>query len=284
MSVGGACEQEMNTIAEKIYRMIRERSLGTELSSLKQRGVKRVSVFKSNQLGDLVAMAVEQVLDEFGVKLSRGELEGLSAEGRAAFLKVLEERDAYKSVVEKLQQEQETLRLHKDVLLGQIEREGSLLEDEREFWKGEPLTDDPEAFRDRIRGVLDRSLQRQIDRLGPDPDPRVVKFICDLVEGIGKDLDSASMEAMRELRERYRSEGERRIRTLERRIEKLRDSLRRAEDALVRLDEEGVPDDGIASIYKTVQGLSPAEQNYDQKKKMLEEIFQLNVKIREEIG
>jgi len=284
MIMSGRSGAEMNTIAEKIYRMIRERSLGTELSSLKQRGVKRVSVFRSNQLGDLVALAVEQVLDEYGVKLSRGELEGLSSEGRAAFLKVLEERDQYKAVVEKLQREQETLQLHKEVLLGQIEREGTLLEHEREFWQSEAFGDDPDGFGARVRAVLEKTLDKRLQALGPDPDPRIVKFICDLVEGIGRDLEGASAGAIDDLRSRYHREGEKRIHTLERRIAKLRDALGRAENALSRLEEEGVPEEGVASIYRTVQGLSSAERNFDQKKKMLEEIFQLNVKIREQIG
>jgi len=274
----------MNTIAEKIYRLIRERSLGTDLSSLKQRGVRRVSVFKSNQLGDLVAMAVDQVLTDYGVKLSEGDLESLSEDGRKAFLNLLEERDSYKELVERFQKEQETLQIHRDVLERQIEREDSFLEDERGFWKEVPVGEGAEAVHARLREVLAHWLESLQGKLGPSYDPAAVKLIARMVESLGADLDEVFADTVGEIQQRYEEEGQRRIRTLERRVEKMRESLARAEDALARAEVAGPSEEGIASVYRGVQGISSGDKDYEQKRKMLQEIFQINKSIKEQIG
>ena len=274
----------MNTIAEKIYRLIRERSLGTDLTSLKQRGVKRVSVFKSNQLGSLVALAVEQVLREYGVKLSQGDLDNLSEEGRRAFISLLKERDSYKELCENFEQQQEKLEMHRDVLKGQIEREGTMLESERGFWEEMPVGAGSEAYRVRLEEVLDRNLEGRIEMLGASPDARLVKFLEEMVEGLHQELDTLFSAAVTEMRSEYAAEGQKRIETLERRVQKMRESLDRAEDALRRAEAAGPTEDGIASIYKTVQGLTPDDEAFSQKKGMLEEIFQLNKNIKDQIG
>ncbi len=273
----------MNSIAEKIYRLIRERSLGTDLSSLKQRGVKRVSVFKSNQLGDLVAMAVEQVLRDYGIKLSQGDMEGLSEEGRQAFLNMMKERDAYKEIAEDLQKEQQSLEIHRDVLESQIEREGSFLEDERGFWTEIPIGEDELGYRDRLQQVLRHTLDKRVSTLGPDADDRLVKFLEEMVEGLGRDLDDVFGTTLEEIRARYAEEGERRIETLERRVQKMRESLASAEDALSRAEASGPEETGVASIYRSAQGLRTDDGAYEKKKSMLEEIFRLNKDIKEQI-
>ena len=273
----------MNSIAEKIYRLIRERSLGTDLSSLKQRGVKRVSVFKSNQLGDLVAMAVEQVLRDYGIKLSQGDMEGLSEEGRQAFLNMMKERDAYKEIAEDLQKEQQSLEIHRDVLESQIEREGSFLEDERGFWTEIPIGEDELGYRDRLQQVLRHTLDKRVSTLGPDADDRLVKFLEEMVEGLHRDLAGLFTDTFGELRDKYADEGERRVDNLERRLTKMRESLDKAESALEKAQSQATVDDGVASVYKDVQGLDPDDGRFGQKKAMLEEIFQINKSIKEQI-
>ena len=269
----------MNNIAEKIW----ERSLGTDLSSLKQRGVKRVSVFKSNQLGDLVAQAVEAVLVEYGIRLSQGDLDSLSEDGRTAFLRLLKERDAYKDLCERVEEQQQTLEIHREVLERQIEREGEALEEERGFWKEIPLGEGDEAFRPRLSELMDRTLESRVAALGASPDPRLVKFLEEMVEGLHRDLAGLFTDTFGELRDKYADEGERRVDNLERRLTKMRESLDKAESALEKAQSQATVDDGVASVYKDVQGLDPDDGRFGQKKAMLEEIFQINKSIKEQI-
>ena len=274
----------MNSIAEKIYRLIRERSLGTDISSLKQRGVKRVSVFKANQLGSLVGMAVEQVLRDYGIKLSQGDLDSLSEEGRQAFMNLLQERDSYKDICQNLEKEQDTLALQRDMLKGQIRREDTLIETEKGFWQEIPLGEDAHGYQDRLREVLDRTLETRIEALGQSPDARLVKFLEQMVEGLLRELDELFSTSLDEIQQRYVDEGQKRINTLERRVQKMRESLDSAEEALERAQSQAVADDGVASIYRNVQGLRTDDEAYGQKKNMLEEIFQLNKNIKDQIS
>ena len=72
-------------------------------------------------------------------------------------------------------------------------------------------------------------------------------------------------------------ENEEDIQNYERRISKLMESLSRTEEALSRLAKMKEGDPGIASIYRTVQGLAQNVEGFAKKRALLEEIFQANV-------
>jgi diguanylate cyclase (GGDEF)-like protein len=67
---------------------------------------------------------------------------------------------------------------------------------------------------------------------------------------------------------------------LERRIAKLIQELGLTADELRRVAELKSVDAGVASIYKTVQGLKGAEANAERKREMMKEIFQANVALK----
>lgn len=76
----------------------------------------------------------------------------------------------------------------------------------------------------------------------------------------------------------------RRIDRLERLLRKMRGELARAEDALVRARLHGGTDPGVASWHREVQGLSPLAPDYEQKRFLLNAIFEANVAMRASIG
>jgi hypothetical protein len=63
---------------------------------------------------------------------------------------------------------------------------------------------------------------------------------------------------------------------LERRIAKLMRALELAEDEISRLRSEVGTDSGIASIYRTVQGLQPDEPLLDAKRALMRELYRAN--------
>lgn len=67
---------------------------------------------------------------------------------------------------------------------------------------------------------------------------------------------------------------------LERRIAKLTQELGLTADELRRVAELKSVDGGVASIFKTVQGLKGSEANADRKREMMKEIFQANVALK----
>ena len=79
-------------------------------------------------------------------------------------------------------------------------------------------------------------------------------------------------------------ESQRQIEMLERRVQKLTESLGLTEAELERVASMKNIDLGLASIYRTVQGLRGTEQNAEQKKEMLKNIFESNVALRAELA
>jgi Mg2+ and Co2+ transporter CorA len=71
-----------------------------------------------------------------------------------------------------------------------------------------------------------------------------------------------------------------RIDLLERRLAKLRASLRGMEGALAELARRANEDHGVASIYRTVQGLDPHADNREQRLALLASIFEENLALQ----
>lgn len=70
------------------------------------------------------------------------------------------------------------------------------------------------------------------------------------------------------------------VEKLERRLSKMSGSLEATEGALRRSLVDGVPDSGIASIYRTVQGLTDVENDAELRKEMMSKIFEANIELR----
>jgi diguanylate cyclase (GGDEF)-like protein len=80
-----------------------------------------------------------------------------------------------------------------------------------------------------------------------------------------------------------KSEHQRQIAMLERRIAKLSEALGMTEAELQRVLQQGTLDPGVASIYKTVQGLSAQDVHAELKKALMSKIFEANVELRRQI-
>jgi hypothetical protein len=76
----------------------------------------------------------------------------------------------------------------------------------------------------------------------------------------------------------------REVELLQRRIAKLQRMLDKAEETLRRLASMSPDDPGIASIYRTVQGLSPEDRAFAFKQKLMKKIFQANLELKQELS
>ncbi len=74
-------------------------------------------------------------------------------------------------------------------------------------------------------------------------------------------------------------DAKREIELLETRVAKLKQLLDATEEELSRLVQEKSADPGIASIYRTVQGIAPGERNYEKKRELLTVIYRANVEL-----
>ena|SRR5688572_422824 len=93
-----------------------------------------------------------------------------------------------------------------------------------------------------------------------------------LQQGLGESRPRGS-------REEIRAE----MRVLEERIAQLKRLLDANEEDLARMIREKSVDPGVASIYRTVQGLDPSEANFKKKKELLAVIYRANVELLKEL-
>jgi Mrp family chromosome partitioning ATPase len=77
---------------------------------------------------------------------------------------------------------------------------------------------------------------------------------------------------------------QRQIELLERRIAKLTRYLAKAEENLERMAAQRFEDPGVASIYRTAQGMSPEERALAFKQKLMQRIFQANLELRQKLA
>jgi len=79
-------------------------------------------------------------------------------------------------------------------------------------------------------------------------------------------------------------ESHKQIDQLERRVQKLTQNLGTTEQELRRVAAMKNIDLGVASIYRAVQGLESEDDLYEQKKEMLKDLFEANVKLQEQLA
>ncbi|MEX1025062.1 MAG: GGDEF domain-containing protein [Planctomycetota bacterium] len=73
------------------------------------------------------------------------------------------------------------------------------------------------------------------------------------------------------------------VELLERRVAKLKEALTAAEAEIGRVAALKAMDPGLASVYRSVQGLDEGAQDVSRKREMLAVLFEANVKLRDEI-
>lgn len=95
-------------------------------------------------------------------------------------------------------------------------------------------------------------------------------------EEVGALKESSALRAL--------AESQSQIDNLERRVAKLTQSLDVTEKELKRVASMKNVDTGVASIYRSVQGISDEDDNAEQKKEMLQDLFDANIAFREELA
>ena len=71
---------------------------------------------------------------------------------------------------------------------------------------------------------------------------------------------------------------------LERRLSKLSDTLETTEGELLQAARRGNADSGVASVYRTVQGLSDVEDDSELKQEMMVKIFEANLELKTQVS
>ena len=111
---------------------------------------------------------------------------------------------------------------------------------------------------------------------GPTPEEIAAATERALVEErkrLRVEFEQTAVRDIRALEAARASEHQAEIQRLERRIEKMAKELEEAEGRIVRLSKMKVGDAGVASIYRTVQGLDEEDSQRELKRELLETVF-----------
>ncbi|HHI67777.1 MAG TPA: hypothetical protein ENJ97_00465 [Planctomycetes bacterium] len=255
-------------LKQSLKEALRRFSFRTTPDDLKRRGVENVHVVGLDRIVGLVEEAVRRTLAR-SFHLGNQGAGTLAAGAKEEFLKLLERtrdlekaRDEAERMRKELEAQVDTLRLRLKETEASLHKERQRI---KETVEAQALLEEAklaEAIRTLFRtweGREDLALLRE----------EVVGLVsAHVVQEKNKAL-AAAMEERDEEAQRLR-----------RRVAKLASSLEKAEEALRNYARNGQIDEGISSVFRTIQGLSPVDPEYKRKKEVLKDIFLSNLKLQ----
>jgi diguanylate cyclase (GGDEF)-like protein len=130
---------------------------------------------------------------------------------------------------------------------------------------------DDRALARQLAGLLDEKMQTFFQSMGESmPD----------FGGRDREVLALAVEKMEAAHHQMREEHAHQVKMLQRRLSKVTDSLTETEGIIRRGLSQKELDSGVASIYRTVQGLSDVENDQELKKEMMSKIFEANLELR----
>ena len=256
-------------LARNVYELLRGASRTQSLERLKKEGHRNVPVLRFSDVEALISAAVDDTLSTLALQLSESTVTGLTDEARARFLALVRERDELRATLKSLEEQQFRLSAHQETVRAEIQRAETELEDSR---AAPTAAGDAElaALRERLAGRLSALFSAETGT-----DPEVAARALALV-------DEAVDEARLLMADRARRDQSAHVEQLQRRIARLRRKLEESELLLARA-RSARPADALPD-FDAGQALAPGDQGYEQKRALLEEIFNLNVELKRMIA
>lgn len=130
-----------------------------------------------------------------------------------------------------------------------------------------------------------KGLDRQLEKLLGQ---KIKDFFSSMGEkppdfgGRDREVLTLAVEKMEAAHREMREEHAQQVTQLERRLSKMTDTLAEAEGHMRRNLSSQQLDTGVASIYRTVQGLADVEDDLELKKEMMAKIFEANIELRDQ--
>src|SRR5262245_44481293 len=248
------------SIVERLRALLAGSTRTHSVRDLQRRGVTRIPVLGRDQLASLVEEAVAATLRDRGLLDERGEVAAEAMERAKGLLREVgrleAEREASRRAGAEIERRVDELR--REVFLA----EGRLREARARV--REDASNAPTTVRGRVRELFATHASNPPGG----------------IEAIASELEALLAEEVSRAVARARTEASREIEDLDRRVGRLRGALEKAESDLAERGQPAPP--GIASIYRTVQGLDARERDFSRKRKLLERIFEANVRLQKE--
>jgi hypothetical protein len=216
------------------------------------------SFLGTHGIQNLVREAMENTLDELVISLSPEDKENFYELILDRFLKVLEDRETSKDAVSEVAVEMVRLREKCSFTEGKPKKDSTVI---TAFPMDSPA--DQEETDVGLPPELNKLLK--VYHQGGEPKGNVLHRINTWIQG----------EREKILQEAQSKQADR-IHTLKRRISKLSTLLKETKESFAQMPQYDPQDPGVASEYQAVQGLDSNASDYEEKKAVLREIFNLN--------
>ena len=253
--------------SKALRRAVLEKTQKTTLRDLEKKGLKNVAVLGMRTIEKIVNEAVENAIAKRG--LSATQKRTLEQDAKREFLELMDEHR--RALAEKSDEERRGLDLQKQVdkLRSELARQEAVLTEQRESATIAISASSLAELEATCKRVLQEFMTAERRALAAHANPKAE-------EGLGA-LEKKLGEAFDRLVGRLKSDYED---LLERRIEKLNKALADTENALRHMAQLKSLDPGIASLYRTIQGLSLDEAYFERKKELLAVVFLENLQIQ----
>lgn len=260
-----------------LLNLVQENSKQITLRKLAKQGRKNVRMMEMKDIKGLVTVAIDNVLERRGERISDSERAKLELEAKKEFDDLLREHNkvkAEKSVVDRLN---ETLKAELEASMTKLDEEN---ERHAKAGQAEFSMTSFDQMETHIREIFKRLVSEETRSAlaihGPSALP-----------GLGA-LDKAISEMLSDLIERERDKAineeqeahKQRVEILEARIRKLNTALTDTEGALKKVAAMKQIDLGVSSIYGDFQGLNLDDANFEKKSELLKTIFLENLEIQ----
>jgi hypothetical protein len=254
-------------VNEALADLVRQVARPTTPAELARRGATLRSV-SLRQISTLIEQAVNRTLLARTIGVDPGEMQALLEGARGEFLSMLEAGSRLDSSRATLHQGRASL-----------ESELSRLREELRGGPPTPLPAADGAMAAEEERRLAASLREAFAVLEPQT-PALLR--------VEREVLARALEALRAsrlaARAAWQAERQEEVRNLERRIAKLVSSLETAELAISRLAAAKDVEEGIASLYRRVQGLAVDAPHLELKRALLAEIFRANEALQGHAG
>ncbi|MBK6940389.1 MAG: hypothetical protein IPH13_09330 [Planctomycetes bacterium] len=264
-------------LANSLFRLFREHSDVVSVDKLKKDGVRSVTVLDWSRIDQLIAKAVDEALKKRGVELPADALQSVNQQAREAFARLLEQRDLWRDSAQTLEQQKNELEANLNRLVVELDTARSQLTREKSHRVTVADVAVGRAQMDSFALRLKDGLVELFKGSSADASPELARAAAELAEHLLADEKARALAAAKQ-------EQDARIDLLERRIAKLNGMLASSDQLVERLKAAKSLDPGIESEFREVQGLNTADANAGAKRGLLEQIFKLNVELREAIG
>lgn len=250
-------------LARSIFDLVRTTGRSESVTNLEKRGVRSVRLLGADQIAALIEQSLDRALQDRLLEITDFERARMLDKAREEFERLREQMQGLEGETDRKRRELTDLEGRVTELSGDFQKANTSLDAEilAAMTAPQSAAFDAAAEVDAITHVVALA--------GIHDSGMAARIAGAVAKHLQTERDKAAESAAMTQRER--------IDLLERRLAKLTETLTKTEEQLSVALENATTEQGVASIFKTVQGLRATARDFERKRAMLSDIFSKNL-------